>query len=143
MPDIMAYYTWSQGFRPGLLQPFVRLPCPDPTTKINLYCIPLKIAPDSLTNNELGWKTEFFDHRLQFNGAHLPGELDQRPGGSSIRVCSASRLRHERAELPRARRREALVIARDTGLDRTGAAASWNNSEQTNSRRSLRTIRRC
>ena len=24
---------------------------------------------DKLTNNEIGWKTEFFDHRLQWNGA--------------------------------------------------------------------------
>ena len=26
-------------------------------------------SPDTLTNNELGFKTEFFGHRLQFNGA--------------------------------------------------------------------------
>src|SRR6202035_1599915 len=25
--------------------------------------------PDTLVNNELGWKTEWLDHRLQFNGA--------------------------------------------------------------------------
>ena len=25
--------------------------------------------PDELINNEIGWKTEFFDHRLQVNGS--------------------------------------------------------------------------
>ncbi len=33
------------------------------------YCSPLSFTSDNLTNNELGWKTEFFDHRLQWNGA--------------------------------------------------------------------------
>ncbi len=36
---------------------------------INQFCIPHKYPPDSLTNKEIGWKTEFFDHRLQMNGA--------------------------------------------------------------------------
>jgi iron complex outermembrane receptor protein len=30
---------------------------------------PLAFAPDSLTNNELGWKTMWMDRRIQFNGA--------------------------------------------------------------------------
>ncbi len=31
--------------------------------------IPSSYQSDKLTNNEIGWKTEFFDHRLQWNGA--------------------------------------------------------------------------
>ena len=31
--------------------------------------IPRSYQSDKLTNNEIGWKTEFFDHRLQWNGA--------------------------------------------------------------------------
>ena len=30
---------------------------------------PAFTVPDNVTNNEIGWKTEWFDHRLQFNGA--------------------------------------------------------------------------
>jgi iron complex outermembrane receptor protein len=33
------------------------------------YFIPSSYSSDKLTNNEIGWKTEFFDHRLQWNGA--------------------------------------------------------------------------
>lgn len=66
--DVLLYYTWSQGFRPGgfnISQPIIA-----PTSPIyGLYTPPLAFAPDTLTNNEVGWKTEFFGHRLQFNGA--------------------------------------------------------------------------
>jgi iron complex outermembrane recepter protein len=66
--DILLYYTWSQGFRPGgfnISQPVIA-----PTSPIyGLYTPPLAFAPDTLINNEIGWKTEFFGHRLQFNGA--------------------------------------------------------------------------
>jgi len=69
--DAMLYYTWSQGFRPGGFNRTI-------ATKANLnaaapkdpqYASPLSYAPDSLTNNEIGWKTEWFDHRLQLNGS--------------------------------------------------------------------------
>ena len=33
------------------------------------YLIPSSYHSDELTNNEIGWKTEFFGHRLQWNGA--------------------------------------------------------------------------
>ncbi|MDB6014954.1 MAG: TonB-dependent receptor [Gammaproteobacteria bacterium] len=132
-PDIMAYYTYSQGFRPGLFNRQSGCHVPDPTTKINLYCIPLKIAPDSLTNNEVGWKTEFFDHRLQFNGAIYqekwtnvqvgffdPGQLGNLTFGTN-------------GQNFRVRGIEGQLVGRVTqGLTVTGAA-SYNKSEQTNS----------
>jgi outer membrane receptor protein involved in Fe transport len=66
--DVLLYYTWSQGFRPGgfnISQPVIA-----PTSPIyGLYTPPIAFAPDTLINNEIGWKTEFFGHRLQFNGA--------------------------------------------------------------------------
>jgi iron complex outermembrane recepter protein len=60
-PDVMVYYTFSQGFRPG---GFNRA-----TTNVpNLnFTTPQGFAPDTLTNNEIGAKSEWFDHRLQFN----------------------------------------------------------------------------
>ena len=69
-PDVMVYYTFSQGFRPGGFNQNGGTP--------HIYgtdgnaAIPAcrsSYQSDKLTNNEIGWKTEFFDHRLQWNGA--------------------------------------------------------------------------
>ncbi|MBS0578111.1 MAG: TonB-dependent receptor [Proteobacteria bacterium] len=50
----MLYATWSTGFRPGGIN---RSPDFAP------------YSPDSLTNYELGWKTEWLDQHLRLNGA--------------------------------------------------------------------------
>ena len=50
----MIYATWSQGFRPGGINRRATLP---------------PYQSDYLTNYEFGWKTEWFDHRLRWNGA--------------------------------------------------------------------------
>ncbi len=69
--DIMTYYTFSQGFRPGGFNRSI-------ATKANLnatapkdpqYASPLSYQPDSLTNNEIGFKTEWLNHRIQVNGS--------------------------------------------------------------------------
>jgi iron complex outermembrane recepter protein len=55
-PDVMAYATFSKGFRPG---------------GVNRTAVK-GIGPyqaDFLTNYEIGWKTQWFDHRLRWNGA--------------------------------------------------------------------------
>ena len=53
-PDAMVYATWSQGFRPGGINRRADLP---------------PYLPDFLTSYELGWKTEWFDHHVRWNGA--------------------------------------------------------------------------
>jgi iron complex outermembrane recepter protein len=79
--DALLYYTWSQGFRAG---GFNRAPVP-PANDSPLaakgrswqvqagqhggYVASVDFAPDSLTNNELGWKTLWMDRRFQWNGA--------------------------------------------------------------------------
>jgi iron complex outermembrane recepter protein len=80
-PDIMAYYTFSQGFRPGMFNRtsssngVVHLKAEIPfcvgTTATgasckttNQYEKPAGVNSDNLINNELGFKSEFFDHRL-------------------------------------------------------------------------------
>ena len=40
------------------------------------YYVPRSFSSDRLTNNEIGWKTEFFDHRLQWNGAFYQENWD-------------------------------------------------------------------
>jgi iron complex outermembrane receptor protein len=86
-PDAMVYYTFSQGFRPGATNrknsaevkidvtqtsPGVYVPTvgvdPNPTL-VKQFNKPYTYPPDTLINNEVGWKTEWFDRRLQVNGS--------------------------------------------------------------------------
>jgi len=53
-PDKMIYATWSEGFRPGGINRRGTLP---------------PYLADFLTNYEFGWKTEWMDHHLRWNGA--------------------------------------------------------------------------
>jgi len=66
---------------------------------VPLYCSPSSFTSDSLTNNELGWKTQWFGHRLQWNGAIYQEDWNNVQVNLSIRACSAMSLRHERADL--------------------------------------------
>ena len=65
--DILLYYTWSQGFRPGGFNRGVK--STQPIDGVAQYFTPTNYSPDTLVNNELGWKSEFFNHRIQINGA--------------------------------------------------------------------------
>ena len=69
LPDVFAYYTWSQGFRPGAFNRSAACYIPDAVVGTPQYCSPLAYASDDLTNNEVGLKTEWLDHRLQLNAA--------------------------------------------------------------------------
>jgi iron complex outermembrane recepter protein len=134
LPDVLAYYTWSQGFRPGAFNRNFGCYIGDSQpVSVPLYCSPLSFTSDNLTNNELGWKTEFLDHHLQFNGALYqedwknvqvsffdPGVLGNVGFGTNgpnyrVRGIETSFV---------------AVLAR--GLTAQGAA-SWNSSTQTNS----------
>ncbi|HET7757601.1 MAG TPA: TonB-dependent receptor [Steroidobacteraceae bacterium] len=83
-PDVMAYYTFSQGFRPGAgnrknsaevkidVNPVTGLPTvgadANPTL-VKQFRKPYTYPPDTLINNEIGWKTEWLNHRLLVNGS--------------------------------------------------------------------------
>jgi iron complex outermembrane recepter protein len=127
-PDVLLYYTWSQGLRPGGFNRAASVIAP--TSPIyGLFTPPLAYSPDTLTNNEIGWKTEWLDHRLQFNGAiyqedwhdvqitifdpGVTGNLTFTTNGPNYRVRGA----------------ETSVVARVTeGLTIT-ASGAWNSSE--------------
>jgi outer membrane receptor protein involved in Fe transport len=126
--DALVYYTWSQGFRPG---GFNR----NSTLHLNgTYATPLTFAPDTLINNEVGWKTQWFDHRLEFNGAVYQEDWKNvqvlffdPQGGLGNLVFTTNGPNY------RVRGVETQIVARVThGLTLTGAA-SWNSGEQTNS----------
>jgi len=62
--DSMYYLTWSEGFRPGLLnRPAGR------TNSDGSYTIPAAIDSDEITNYEFGWKSVLQDGQLRFNGS--------------------------------------------------------------------------
>ncbi|MGH8242503.1 MAG: TonB-dependent receptor [Steroidobacteraceae bacterium] len=63
--DRMVYATWSEGYRNGGANP-VR-----PNS-----ILPREFEPDTLTNMELGAKTEWLDNRLRFNIAAYVMEWD-------------------------------------------------------------------
>jgi len=56
--DTLFYFTYSEGFRPPLLN--------RPAGAGGI--VPAVVETDNLTNYELGWKTNVFDNTLQFNG---------------------------------------------------------------------------
>jgi iron complex outermembrane recepter protein len=132
-PDMMLYYTYSQGFRPGGFNQSggaMHAPGPDGQPQ---YVTPSSYHSDDLTNNEIGWKTEFFNRRLQWNGAvyrenwdnvqvaffdpGLIGNIFFNTNGQNFLVKGV----------------ETSLVARVVeGLTLQGAA-SWNQSRQTNS----------
>ena len=65
--NIMAYATYSEGFRPGLLN----RPGGASTQLANggTYSVPYALETDDLKNYELGWKADLLDGSLRFNGA--------------------------------------------------------------------------
>jgi outer membrane receptor protein involved in Fe transport len=97
------------------------------------YVTPSSYHSDDLTNNEIGWKTEFFHHRLQWNGAlyrenwnnvqvaffdpGLIGNIFFNTNGQNFLVKGVE---------------TSLVARAAEGLTLQGAA-SWNQSRQTNS----------
>ena len=132
LPDALVYYTWSQGFRPGAFNRSSGCYIPDSNGTAQ-YCSPLAFTSDNLTNNELGWKTEFLDHRLQWNGAIYQENWDNvqiaffDPGvlGNVGFGANGPNYRIRGLET-------SLIAALLPGLTAQGSA-SWNHSEQTNS----------
>jgi outer membrane receptor protein involved in Fe transport len=142
-PDIMAYYTYSQGFRPGgfnrtessangtvVLAGEAKYIAGDSATK--QFAKPVGYDSDNLTNQEIGAKAEFLNHRIQTNlslykmdwtNIQLP--LFQ-PGilGNTTFVVNGPSYQVKGVELQ--------LIARVTeGLTVQGSG-SWNSSNQTN-----------
>src|SRR5205807_5235505 len=132
-PDVMMYYTFSQGFRPGgFNQNGGALHAYGPDAVLQ-YAVPRSYSSDKLTNNEIGWKTEFLDHRLQWNGAVYRENWDNvqvaffDPGvvGNIFYDTNGQNFLIKGVET-------SFVARVVTGLT-LQAAASWNQSRQTNS----------
>ena len=61
--DLLFYATYSEGFRPGLLNR------PGGQAGPGDYTVPFEVDTDEIKNYEIGWKTELFNNSLRFNGA--------------------------------------------------------------------------
>ena len=61
---MLFYGTYSQGFRPGLLN--------RPGGAVNpqgTFTVPFELDTDDVDNFEFGWKTTLMDNQLRFNGS--------------------------------------------------------------------------
>ncbi len=61
--DAMYYLTWSEGFRPGLLNR------PGGAQGPAGYTVPFDVDTDEVVNLEAGWKLDLLDGTLRFNGS--------------------------------------------------------------------------
>jgi iron complex outermembrane receptor protein len=134
-PDVMLYATYSQGFRPGGFNrsgssTAAYIDGPDGKPQ---FAIPNEYLSDSLTNKEVGWKTEWFDHRLQWNGALYQENWDNVQIGFFDPGETGNLAFGSNGQDFRIRGVETSVVARVwQGLTVQGAS-SWNSSVQTNS----------
>lgn len=70
--DSLFYLTFSEGFRPGLLnRPG------GATNPAGTFTVPFAIDTDDLTNYELGWKTDLLDYTLRFNAAIFRSDIER------------------------------------------------------------------
>jgi iron complex outermembrane receptor protein len=144
VPDAMVYYTYSEGFRPGgfnrtatnisgsvITQKGVA-PYSSTLADSDQYLKPVGYDSDLLINNEVGFKTEWLDHRVQVNGSYyimnwsnvqLPLFDPSHLGNTTFDVNGPTY--HVKGF-------ELQVVARITeGLTVQGSG-SWNSSTQTN-----------
>jgi outer membrane receptor protein involved in Fe transport len=141
--DVLVYYTFSQGFRAGGFNrpnsvesssPLVTSPA---AVAHGRFVPPVEFKPDSLTNNEVGWKTQWLDQRLQVNGAiYRENWKDAQiaifdPGVTGNLTFSANGGTYTVRGL------ETSIIARPIAQLTITAAANWNHSELTDEARLL------
>jgi iron complex outermembrane receptor protein len=138
--DALLYYTWSQGFRAGGFNraPFAAdansplapngAPAQAQADKHGGWVSPLSFAPDSLTNNELGWKTMWMERRIQWNGAIYQEDWNnaQIDGGANGVISYGVILNGGNY---RVRGVETSGVARVTTGLTIEAGAAWNHSE--------------
>ncbi len=69
--DQLYYFTWSEGFRPGLLNR------PGGAAGPGGFSVPFALDTDEVTNMEIGWKADFLANTLRFNGNLFFVEIDR------------------------------------------------------------------
>jgi iron complex outermembrane recepter protein len=131
LDGVLLYATYSEGFRPGGFNRGNGILSPN-SPLYGKFTIPSFYDSDNLKNYELGWKTQWFDHRLQFNGAVYQenwsnvqlGIYDPSLYGNSEFIVNGPNYR--------VRGVEPDLIWRATDQLTLNASAAWNSSEQIN-----------
>ena len=135
--DVLVYYTFSQGFRaggfnrPNAVEGSSPLVISPDAVAHGRFVPPVEFKPDTLTNNEVGWKTQWLERRLQFNGAIYKEEWKDAqiaifdPGVTGNLTFSANGGTYEVRGL------ETSVVAQPIPELTITAAANWNHSELT------------
>ena len=140
-PDVMTYFTHSEGFRPGGFNRTKTEPGWQPgtlkgvapyTSGNNQFLKPVGYESDTLINNEIGFKSEWLEHRVQVNlsayqmdwkNVQLP-LFDPVHLGNTTFDINGPTYRIKGIELQ-------LVARLFEGFTIQGSSA-WNSSEQTN-----------
>ncbi len=132
-PDALVYYTYSQGFRPGGFNRGSSQHLPD-ATGANQYATPLTYLSDNLTNNEIGWKTMWFEHHLEVNGAVYQENWSNAQVSFFCPQCGLGNLTYNTNGPDYQVKGVELQVAANVwhGLSINGAAA-WNSGELKNS----------
>ena len=128
---IRVYATYSEGFRPGGFNHDVGLLLPS-SPVYGKFSIPTFYGSDGLKNYEIGWKTQLFSRRLQFNGAAYWDKWENAqiliydPGlyGNSEFIVNGPNYR--------IRGVQSDITWRATEQLTLSAAATWNQTEQLN-----------
>jgi outer membrane receptor protein involved in Fe transport len=138
--DALLYYTWSQGFRAGgfnrapfAAEGFSALSVGDnpwqAQAKANRgWVAPEAYGPDTLNNDELGWKTTWMDRRIQWNGAIYQEDWNN----AQINVSATGVISYGvtlNGGNYRVRGVETSGVARVTTGLTIEVGASWNHSE--------------
>jgi iron complex outermembrane receptor protein len=135
--DALLYYTWSQGFRAGGFnreQFAANFNSPlasgnsSQATMHGGWFAPLAFAPDSLINNELGWKTMWMDRRFQWNGAIYQEDWSNAQINVGVNGLISDGITLNGGNY-RVRGVETSGVARVTSGLTLEAGASWNRSE--------------
>jgi outer membrane receptor protein involved in Fe transport len=158
-PDIMTYYTFAQGFRPGtfnrtLAVPGTQIPlrghvapyCAPPAQSADPRCQPggslfnafQAVRPaayggDDLDSNEIGFKSELLDHRLLLNVSAYHMKLNRAQSMQYDPTHLGSLTWVTNGPTYTIRGVELQLVARVTeGLTVQGSSA-WNSTHQSNS----------
>ena len=137
---VLLYYTWSQGFRPGGFNRGFTPESDSPLAPGNKpwqaqaaahggWTAPLLFAPDTLINNELGWKTTWLNRRLEWSGAVYQEDWEH----AQVDVADSLLFGSAGATINggdyRARGVETAGMARVTRGLTIEAGAAWDHSE--------------
>jgi iron complex outermembrane receptor protein len=131
-PDVMLYYTYSQGFRPGGFNQNGGSQHAYGPDGLPQFANPSSYQSDKLTNNEVGWKTELYNHRLQWNGALYQENWDNVQIAFFNPGVTGNIFFNTNGQNFRIRGIETSLVARVTDGLTLQASGAWNQSEQTN-----------